>query len=424
VHRRKADDVIIDLGAMTLRDHASIGEVREKILGLVRSLSGADVLATRAATAVSEVARRCLNTAEPTAISVSLADDELGLRLQLRLSANGSRVDVAPLRLFFDRIASSESSAGPVISAELVLPPLVRKIDQELIARERARIARKSRAELMEELRAKNRQLELYNESLEATVAERTAALRVANERMQQDLDAGAAYVRALIPPPMQGSVTINWKYVPSSNLGGDTIGYHWIDADHLAMYLIDVTGHGLDSALLAVTITNVIRSQSLPAVDMKRPDQVVAALNQAFQGAQHGLKYFTIWYGVYEPGTRRLTWTGGGHHPAVLLSPRATSSKLLESGGPIVGCMEDMDFPAESCEVPAPARMLLFSDGIFEILRDDELVWNLSDAIAFMSQWSSRDESLTEALYDEVRERRGSIHLDDDFSIIEAFFR
>ena len=72
------------------------------------------------------------------------------------------------------------------------------------------------------------------------------------------------------------------------------------MDEDHLALYLIDVTGHGLDSALLSVTISNVIRAGSLPGADMRRPDQVLARLNETFQGQQHGYKFFTIWYGVY----------------------------------------------------------------------------------------------------------------------------
>ncbi len=102
----------------------------------------------------------------------------------------------------------------------------------------------------------------------------------------------------------------------PSSNLGGDSIGYHWIDDDHLALYLIDVMGHGLDSALLSVTITNVLRSGSLRGTDMRHPDQVLAKLNDAFPSARHGQKFFTAWYGVYKRSTRLLTWSGGGHHP------------------------------------------------------------------------------------------------------------
>ena len=92
------------------------------------------------------------------------------------------------------------------------------------------------------------------------------------------DFAAGVKYVMGCIPAPMDGPVSIDWRYIPSSSLGGDTIGYHWIDDDHLALYLIDVTGHGLDSALLSVTITNVLRSGSLTGADMRRPDQVLAS--------------------------------------------------------------------------------------------------------------------------------------------------
>lgn len=413
-----------DLGSMSLRDYDSVAEARKKILGLVQALGGTEVLATRAATAVSEAARRALATSDQLLIRVSLSrDDAAATRLQLELLPSGPPVDATPLRLFFDRVSSPPGPSASPLTAELDLPTPGPTIDDDLISRERDRILRKSRTELMDELHAKNQQLERYNESLEATVAARTAELRLANTRMQRDLDAGSAYVRALIPPPMDRPVTIGWKYVPSSNLGGDTIGYHWIDDDHLSLYLIDVTGHGLDSALLAVTVTNVIRSQSLPSVDMKRPDQVIASLNEAFQGDQHGLKYFTAWYGVYNPRRRHLTWSGGGHHPALLLTPGNSRPLLLESGGPIIGCTTAMDFPADHCDVPPSSRFLLFSDGVFEILRDDKVVWDLHGAIDFISRWTSSPDSLLDPLLSHVQSLRGTDQLDDDFSIIEAFF-
>ena len=74
------------------------------------------------------------------------------------------------------------------------------------------------------------------------------------DERMRAEFAAGIKYVRDCIPPPMDGLVSVDWRYLPASTLGGDTIGYHWVDDDHLALYLIDVTGHGLDAALLSVT--------------------------------------------------------------------------------------------------------------------------------------------------------------------------
>ncbi len=223
--------------------------------------------------------------------------------------------------------------------------------------------------------------------------------------------------------PLNRPDVSIDWRYIPSSSLGGDTIGYHWIDDNHLALYLIDVTGHGLDSALLSVTITNVLRSGSLRGADMRRPDQVLAALNDAFPNEQHGNKFFTIWFGVYTRSTGALTWSGGGHHPSILLTPGDSKPRLLPSDGMIMGVTNGLEFPAETCQIAPDARLLIFSDGIFEIIRDGRVVWSLGACIEYLAARNSRGGALMDDLLAHVRELRGSHELDDDFSIVEACF-
>lgn len=415
---------MIALGTMLIRHRESIADVRAKVLGLLRSLQCTDVLAIRTATAVSETARQCLGSSVDVRIRIELfTDPEEALHLRLAFEDTDVPLDSGILNLFFDRVILSAQAPPRMVVAELRLQVMRAAIDDYVIRRERERIARKSRPELMEELRAKNQELQEHNKNLESTVAARTAELRTVNDRLQSDLDAGAAYVRELIPPPLQGGISIDWRYVPSSNLGGDTIGYHWLDDDHLAMYLIDVTGHGLDSALHAVTVTNVIRAGSLHSTDMKRPDEVVMRLNDAFQAENHGRKYFTIWYGVYQPSTRQLAWSGGGHHPSVLLLGEGPQAMLLESSGPMMGAVPGMDFDVARCAVPPSSRLLIFSDGIFEILRDNRLVWCLNGLNEYLATIPWSHASLMDDLLKHVHELRGSTSMDDDISIIEARF-
>ena len=118
-----------------------------------------------------------------------------------------------------------------------------------------------------------------------------------------------------------KGPIRTDWRFVPSADLGGDSFGYHWLDDDHFAFYLLDVSGHGVGAALLSVSALNALRSQSLPQTDFRDPGQVLTALNQAFQMDQQNGMFFTIWYGVYHKPTRRLDYSGGGHPPAILLS-------------------------------------------------------------------------------------------------------
>jgi len=243
------------------------------------------------------------------------------------------------------------------------------------------------------------------------------------DERMRAEFAAGIKYVRDCIPPPMYGLVSVDWRYLPASTLGGDTIGYHWVDDDHLALYLIDVTGHGLDAALLSVSVANVIRGGALPGADMKHPDQVLAKLNDVFQGEHHGERFFTIWYGVYHSASRTMTWSGGGHPPSILLLPGEPNPLLLRSTGLIMGALRGVNFPAQSCQIPAAARLLIFSDGVFEIFRDEGPVWNLDACIAHMAVLAEGRGSLMDDLLQHVYHLRGSARLDDDFSIIDALF-
>jgi serine phosphatase RsbU (regulator of sigma subunit) len=174
---------------------------------------------------------------------------------------------------------------------------------------------------------------------------------------------------------------------------------------------------------LLSVTVANVIRAGALHGTDMNRPDQVLAKLNDAFQGEHHGQRFFTIWYGVYHSASRTMSWAGGGHPPSLLLLRGEPNPLLLPSGGLIMGVLRGANFPAQSCTIPVGARLLIFSDGVFEIFRDGRAVWNLDACIAYLTALAERPGSLIDEVRDHVYQLRGSSRLDDDFSIIEARF-
>ena len=132
------------------------------------------------------------------------------------------------------------------------------------------------------------------------------------------ELAEAANYVRSILPEPTLSPLRIDWKYQPSTELGGDAFGYHWIDPDHFAVYLLDVCGHGVGASLLSVTAMNVIRSGSLPKTEFRDPGAVLSGLNNAFLMEKQNNMYFTIWYGVFNKTTRQVIYACGGHPPAL----------------------------------------------------------------------------------------------------------
>ncbi|OWK34730.1 SpoIIE family protein phosphatase [Fimbriiglobus ruber] len=251
-------------------------------------------------------------------------------------------------------------------------------------------------------------------------------------KRLADEVAAGVRYVRSLLPNPWRSGRDkavsgIDWRYVPCTEMGGDALGYHRIDADHLALYLLDVTGHGLASALLGVTVLNVLRTGTLPNTDFRDPGQVLFGLNEAFPCEKHGEKFFTIWYGVYHGPSRVLTWSGGGHPPALLYTGgagRREEPTQLDSQGPMIGMMPWPAFETGRREIPSAARLYVYSDGAQEIHKTDGSDWTMPEFVEALTSFvASEPTTVMDALHQHIRELNGSDVLDDDFSMLEVDF-
>jgi phosphoserine phosphatase RsbU/P len=252
---------------------------------------------------------------------------------------------------------------------------------------------------------------------------ERNEAYRQLAESQRElaaEVNRAAAYVRSLLPAPLTtGPVKIDWKFVPSTLLAGDMFGYHWLDKKHLAIYLLDVSGHGVGSALLAVSAANVLASGGLPGVDLRDPGQVMTKLNDMFQMDRQDGKYFTIWYGVYRPSDRKLLHCNAGHPPALLWANGSLSE--LEVDGPAVGMVPELPYATHTTEVTEGARLLVYSDGVFEIEKPDGLMWQYAEFVTHIGPEFALGGDLIERMLSFVREMRGGDTLGDDFSMVEV---
>jgi len=194
--------------------------------------------------------------------------------------------------------------------------------------------------------------------------------LRATQEALNAELAGAVDYVLSLLPAPMtDGRVTTDWFMTTSAQLGGDGLGYHWMDSDRFAFYLLDVSGHGVKSALLAVSIIDTLRTCGLPDTDWRDPAAVLRVLNRVYFSDSRDRLYFTIWYGIADLASGRLRYASGGHPPAVLSAARWKNPRLPASGPP-VGCFADAKYVTVEMPLNLPTDLYLFSDGVFEIHR------------------------------------------------------
>src|SRR5262249_1033860 len=157
-------------------------------------------------------------------------------------------------------------------------------------------------------------------------------------------------------------------------------LGYHAIDANHFALYLMDVAGHGAAAALHAASVINVLRKQALPGTDMRQPEQVLRGLNVMFPMEEHGNLFFTAWYAVYVRNERQLRYCAGGHHPGYLVGPGRNAATPLWTRNLMLGAQPDYEYQAASTAVVPGSTLYLFSDGVFEIETADGVQRQLDD--------------------------------------------
>lgn len=247
------------------------------------------------------------------------------------------------------------------------------------------------------------------------------AALKESQEKLAAELAEAAAYVQSVLPAPIEeGPVTASWQFLPSSSLGGDAFGYGPERDGQFGICLLDVCGHGVGAALLSISVLNVIRAESLPGVNFCDPGDVLSGLNNAFPMEKHGEMFFTAWCGIYDPASRRLRFAAGGHPPAIMVLPDGTASALAAKG-PVIGAMPGMKFAAGEADIPAEARVFVFSDGAYEIEMDGGKMMTHDDLRQLLAR--APREGAPEWVMEQLRGMNKNPVFDDDVSLVELCF-
>jgi sigma-B regulation protein RsbU (phosphoserine phosphatase) len=258
-----------------------------------------------------------------------------------------------------------------------------------------------------EELTVAKEQLTAWNQKLESL----NRQLDSANTRMSRDLDAAAQVQQSLLPTsaPDTSRVRFAWKYLPCDELAGDFLNVFALDKKHIALFVVDVSGHGVASSLLSVTIgrmlTPQVSSSSLLMQDragtnqtrVVPPAEVAYELNRRFPMEEQNGLYFTMVYGVLDLDTLEFRFVSAGHDPVVHV-PRTGTPQMVEGGGTPIGWVEDMEYDDYVVKLQPGDRLYLYSDGVPEAMDEGLIQFTMKQMFEIMELGQSRslDDSVS----------------------------
>lgn len=281
----------------------------------------------------------------------------------------------------------------------------------ELVARVRSALRLKQETDRRKarerELLEMSNKLAGLNEVLEARIEEQMARLRLA-AKIQWDL----------LPkePPLVPGYQVAGRTIPAQLVGGDYFDFISVDDRRLALCVADVSGKGLPASLLMANLQATIRGQTLwnPSARecMRRSNRLL------FQSTDIE-KFATVFYGILDIEAHELRYSNAGHNPPLLFRA-GEAPRRLETGGLVLGILEDSGFEEEVVPLGPGDVLVLYSDGITEALDARQEEFGEEALIRVVE--AHRDETaaaIVDAVGSAVERFAGSTPQSDDMTLM-----
>ena len=154
--------------------------------------------------------------------------------------------------------------------------------------------------------------------------------------------------------------------------VGGDFYDYFMLDDEELCFCVADVSGKGVGSALFMAMTKLLIKSR---APDDKLPSKIMSRVNADLAADNPQCMFVTVFLGMINLRTGRVTYTNAGHNPPLIKRASGTVDEVPDIHGPILGVQEGREYGESSVDLGLGDVLLIYTDGVTEAMdREDNL--------------------------------------------------
>ena len=258
--------------------------------------------------------------------------------------------------------------------------------------------------------------------------------LRRRNEEIQEDLNMAREFQLAFLPrkypvfprgaSPEQSKLRFHHRYQPSSSVGGDFFHILQLSDTQAGVFICDVMGHGVRSALVTALMRGLVEEHARAATE---PGRFLAEVNKSLAAVlrQTGTTLFaTAFYMVVDIAASHICYAAAGHPSPLVLHRRAGTAERIYEGheptGAVLGLVDSTQY--ETTEKPfAPGdTVLLYTDGVREVANANEEEFGLKRLVETVRQrLQSQPGKLMEELMQEALRYSGATTFDDDVCLV-----
>ena len=216
-------------------------------------------------------------------------------------------------------------------------------------------------------------------------------------ERIKAELNIATKIQAANLPTEAikNDDYIINGYSHPAKEVGGDFFDYYEIDDENLAIAIGDASGKGVPAALLAMISQVMIKQLVKNELD---PSEVLYYLNNQLCENNPESMFITLWLGIYNKTTKKLTFSNAGHnHPLI---KEDNEFKILNiDSGIVLGIMEDFEYINE--EIKLEDELVLYTDGITDANNNNHEMYGENRLLNFLNGFKSDEDPIRPLLND-----------------------
>ena len=152
----------------------------------------------------------------------------------------------------------------------------------------------------------------------------------------------------------------------PAKEVGGDFYDFFLIDEDHLALVMADVSGKGIPAALFMMTSKIILANNAMMGKD---PAEILLHTNMAICSRNQEQMFVTVWLGILELSTGKLTASNAGHEYPVLKEPDGEYRLVKEPHGCAIGGFDDSTYENYEWQLEPGTKLFVYTDGVAEAM-------------------------------------------------------
>ena len=209
------------------------------------------------------------------------------------------------------------------------------------------------------------------------------------NERISAEIALASRIQLAMLPsvfPPFpdRPEIDIYACMDPVRKVGGDFYDFFFVDDDHLCLVIADVSGKGIPAALFMMASKIVLADSAKMG---KSPSQILEDMNAVIFANNREDMFVTVWVGILEVSTGRLTAANAGHEYPVLMNGNGQFALLKDDHGLVIGVLPRQKYKEYTLQLSPGAKLFVYTDGVIEATCDNGELFGITRMVEALNR-------------------------------------